>query len=153
MSRRKELKGVAYGFLSSFVSRNNDINGYWGLGKLYQFAVENGTDEIEMNLSKNDCIPSNTIPKAIIAQYSQALSIMFEKQGLPKFWLSKAIVRIKFAQSDDADSSVRGYLGDPFQCSVILQDDLGKDRLASTFGRCRVHNPDREYQSNRVSKG
>lgn len=153
MSRRKEIKGIVHGFLSSFVSRNNDINGYWGLGKLYRYAIENDTDTIEMNLSSIDCIPRNSIPKAIITRYSQSLLNMIEKQGLPESWLQNAQVRIQFALPDDADSSVRVHLGDPYHCLVVLGDDLGKERSASRIGRCRIHNPERECQSSRVSKG
>ncbi|MFB0583439.1 hypothetical protein [Aeromonas salmonicida] len=39
MGHRKELICVASGIINSFSSRNNDIDGYWGLGKLYK-AIE-----------------------------------------------------------------------------------------------------------------
>lgn len=38
MTRRGELKDVALGVLGSFVSRNNDVDGYWCLGLLRALA-------------------------------------------------------------------------------------------------------------------
>jgi len=34
MRKRHALKGVAYGLVDTFVSRNNDVSGYWGIGQL-----------------------------------------------------------------------------------------------------------------------
>ena len=34
MAKSKELKNIASGLYGSFISRNNDVRGYWGVGKL-----------------------------------------------------------------------------------------------------------------------
>jgi len=34
MARRSELKGIAIAINGSFVSRNNDFNGYWSIGQI-----------------------------------------------------------------------------------------------------------------------
>lgn len=38
MPRRSELNGVASDIVRSFVSRNNDLRGYWALGMLCVYA-------------------------------------------------------------------------------------------------------------------
>lgn len=35
MGRRKEFKSIVEDVTQFFISRNNDIEGYWGIGKLY----------------------------------------------------------------------------------------------------------------------
>jgi hypothetical protein len=50
MARRKALKNVCSGILGSFVSRNNDCEGYWGMGILYRFAKERGKSDLMIDL-------------------------------------------------------------------------------------------------------
>ena len=38
MPRRKELRSVVYGICDHFISRYNEINGYWALGYIYKEA-------------------------------------------------------------------------------------------------------------------
>src|SRR5581483_2478001 len=40
MARRRNLNGLATVVLSSFLSRNNDVEGYWAFGKLYLNALQ-----------------------------------------------------------------------------------------------------------------
>ncbi len=50
MGHRKELKNIANGIIFSFKSRNNDVDGYWELGKLYSYAKSCGVNSIKLNL-------------------------------------------------------------------------------------------------------
>jgi len=61
MVRRKILNGVAAGLASSFVSRNNDIDGSWGMGKLYLVAAsgDDGSRTVVLDLIAPDALPSH----------------------------------------------------------------------------------------------
>ena len=43
-SSSKKLKNMAYGIAESFISRNNDIDGYWALGVIKGELNENDND-------------------------------------------------------------------------------------------------------------
>ncbi len=58
MARRRELKNIASGLSSSFVSRNNDYDGYWELARLYDFANSEGVSEIKIDLLNSKVSPS-----------------------------------------------------------------------------------------------
>lgn len=58
MARRIELRGIANALNESFVSRNNDFRGYWTIGQLKSFAIDNGLSSMEfsLNIPKTDSI-------------------------------------------------------------------------------------------------
>ena len=53
MARRKEIKGIIDGLISSFISRNNDLNGYWAMGKLCGFLIQSNSRVLTLELMKN----------------------------------------------------------------------------------------------------
>ena len=53
------LKSIGDGILSSFVSRNNDVYGYWGIGKLYNWMLASKSMTIKIDLLKNTIDPTN----------------------------------------------------------------------------------------------
>jgi hypothetical protein len=59
MARRKEFKNIANGLICSFVSRNNDVYGYWGIGKLYSHMLKSKTMTIEINILDIAISPNN----------------------------------------------------------------------------------------------
>ena len=50
MPRRRELKVVAHSLLCAFLGRNNDVAGYWALGKLCGHALSHGSRHVEVDL-------------------------------------------------------------------------------------------------------
>ena len=58
MSGRNKLRGVAHAVLGSFISRNNDIDGYWALGLLRSFADTAGVAELRFDLVTGTAEPS-----------------------------------------------------------------------------------------------
>lgn len=51
MARRIELLGISHDILAAFVSRNNDLNGYWALGQLRNTMERHRTDRMVMTLT------------------------------------------------------------------------------------------------------
>jgi hypothetical protein len=54
MSRKGKIQNVTDGILSSFISRNNSINGYWGIGKICGYLFESNEDKLKINLRSKE---------------------------------------------------------------------------------------------------
>ena len=54
MGRRKELKGVCNDLLDNFVSRYNDLDGYWALGKFQTYLRSTSEDRLRFHLVADD---------------------------------------------------------------------------------------------------
>jgi len=147
MPRRKEIKGILHGFSSSFVSRNNDIKGFWGLGKLYKHAASQNTNRVVIDILSNDIVPPKPSFRPYINVYAKTILDAFSSCGLPHNWLVKATITINFNQNDQADKAVVGHLGEPFIVAIVFEDDLNQQRSKIFQGRCRQHNPMRECRS------
>lgn len=92
MRRCSELGSLASGMLHSFVSRNNDLDGYWGIGVLYLYAQQVGDLTVSIDLLRAEIAPAvyllprdNRQPKfeALIDRYSSMLKQLMEKRGVP----------------------------------------------------------------------
>ena len=57
MPRRRELKDLAAGIALKFISRNNDLRGYWALGILFKDLSEIGATCLSLNLTARKSTP------------------------------------------------------------------------------------------------
>lgn len=148
MTRRAVLQGVANNLASSFVSRNNDIGGYWGLGMLYIYCQENSQRKVTFALAPPGSLVEIEPLAAIVVTYATALKRLMHKNGVPERWLSAASVEIEF------DVKERPYplCADPsFLCQVQLTTDNGRIYRGLAAGYCRPHDPNREFKSTRTT--
>ena len=153
--RRKEIKGIAAGFVSHFISRNNDINGYWAMGILYKHALNNLSTSLEIDVLTHVISPGNQAFTGAVEQWDQWNMKKFRGLNIPMNWVSSVTVTINFEKTPISEDAVQqaadNYLGAPFTCLVSIVDDMGKSRNVMRRGRCRPHDPSREYRSTRVS--
>lgn len=150
MGRRKQLQGLANDFCHSFISRNNDICGYWGIGVLYRYANLCESLEMTLSLTKRSIDPVGALLHTIIHQYQEQFYEMLERQGLQRDWVKQCIVRLEFDTSTPPTTRFGEDLGDPFLCEVVTVDDSGKKRSAARMQYCRPHDPRREQRSTRA---
>lgn len=151
MPRRKQLKGVAIGLLGTFVSRNNDIYGYWGLGVLKLCATKNGLAKIVIDLL--EMRPDFDVDSPVyIAEkiYRSWLFGIFEKLGLDNKQLERAEIHLEFSTFEDFSNVIRDTRGVPYKCSVILKSKDGPQYLVSKIGVCAEHDPTKDRQSTRM---
>ena len=151
MTRRRELSGFSGGLVNSFVSRNNDVGGYWAIGKLCSHSLQTGAKELSMDLLTKRISPSKSEFGPMLEKYAAWLVASLEKQRFSLQIITAAEVRLSFdAQlgQDPMRSSVTGYL--PFQCTVTLTDDLGRGHVGRLSGFVLPHDPRRESKSTRV---
>ena len=150
MARRKELKGIASGVLSSFNSRNNDLYGYWGIGILCLYAQRLNITTLTIDLIDKTISPSQPSAMPMICFYNQMLMSKLESRGIPTTLVKSALLSISFNVEYDAKYHYfRSELGKPYLCSLSIVGDHDKVYLAVTGGRCRPHEPGNELMSTR----
>ncbi len=138
MPRRKELRGAAFGLLGSFVSRNNDVSGYWALGKLRKLAVKTNVSTVRVDLLNLMVTPPSEDFAPMAKRFQQMLGAQLKARRMPVEWVSAAAVSVEFA------------LDDAFKCAVVIADDKGREHRATTSGTSWVHDPARELRSTRA---
>jgi hypothetical protein len=151
MPRRRELNGIAGNLLGSFVSRNNDVAGYWAIGKLCVLASQTVNGEISIELSPKRLTPYSSEFDRMLDHYAARLISSLEKRSLSLQLVTAAEVLIAFGGSFKPDPlrfRPRGMV--PFRCTVTLTDDLHRRHVAQQSGEVWPHDPRRESKSARV---
>lgn len=140
---RNKFKSITAGLLGSFLSRNNDVNGYWGIGKLYAFMKYSNTYKIEIDLVHQSMTPPSETFKSLIVNYSSQLYANMKSDKLPIEYLSEAKMFLTGIPLGTNNGMNR------MRCTVIIQSDLGKQFIAKSCVYCRAHNPSLEQRSTR----
>lgn len=148
MARRSVLKGVASDLLTSFVSRNNDIEGYWAIGKLCRLAKETNVTRIQIDLLRG-CL---SVPSKAFGSMTSGYRLWVETlAGAKGLLLAECLVDIEFELFSKPGRAVSGDLAEtPFRCSVTLVDDRKGVWGSSMSGICWPHDADRERRSSRA---
>lgn len=150
MARRKELKGITHSLNGSFVSRNNDYNGFWSIGLLKRFAINQRSESIKFTFPMDTITANSVLINDIGHRYTVMLADLLLKQQLPDSWVKDAGIVIDFYTKDEAAQSGEHLTsGDPFKCLCQITDDRGRDYSSIIYGRCLPHSARRELRSNR----
>ncbi|MFZ6748862.1 hypothetical protein [Undibacterium sp. Ren11W] len=150
MARRTNLGSVSSGLIGSFNSRNNDVGGYWGIGKLFSFANSGNVDTVSIDLLSGAISPPTDQFASLIAFYRAMLEARLKGQGISAAWVSKAVITVKFNQAfDHKYHYFRSALGTPYVCKCEIIDDNGKMHCAAAGNNCRPHSPAEESRSSR----
>ncbi|MGY8770964.1 MAG: hypothetical protein ACKVH8_21345 [Pirellulales bacterium] len=146
-ARRKELKNIAGGIVGSFISRNNDIDGYWGLGILYRFANQRQVDMIQLDLLNLTITPASTKFYPIVRYWNAKLEYHIERRSIPRSWLQSVIVTTKFNQEyEEKYHAWRSALGDPCLCTCEIKVNDGRVYSVTVGTNCWPHDPEREMR-------
>lgn len=145
MPRRRQIKSVAAGIIDSFNSRNNDLEGYWAIGKLCRFAHEHAISTVTLDLLNIICTPDSTEFNAIMHDYKVKLLAILNKQGIPADWLAAAKIQIDFQPEYRAHLHYfRSGWGNPYTVTATFIADSGKQYNVRTGGNCKPHDALRE---------
>lgn len=152
MARRKDLKNIASGLAGTFVSRNNDIDGYWGIGKLCLLAQQSGQHQVRLGLWPMMALTPAHPPLhgalASLHTLRARLEQNLERQGIPKQWITSVSLNLVFSTADVPDTPYRR--GKPFSLTVSILDDQSRNHVVTCGGFCAPHHPRREARSTRV---
>jgi hypothetical protein len=143
VTRRRELSGIAGGLVNSFVSRNNEIGGYWAIGKLCSHSLQTGAQALSIDLLAKRINPSGLEFGPMLDKYGAWVTDALQKQQFSPQVITAAEVRLSF----DAQSGLGHF---PFQCTVTLTDDRGHRHVGRLSGFVLPHDPRREAKSTRV---
>jgi hypothetical protein len=150
MAGRNKLRGVAHAVLGSFISRNNDIDGYWGLGLLRSFADTAGVAELRFDLIAGTAEPNGALPLEVSRTFQQTLSEQLHRRRVAAGRVAQAEIRLLFNAPETGVVRFVSY-GDPFKCVVSLVDANGQTHESSIVARCGPHDPGEERRSDRVT--
>lgn len=149
MPRRKQFKSIADNINQWILSRNFDIQGYWGVGKLYKFSEENNTSKVILDLKLNKITPESKDGgfNAAIKELSQRLHRSMESNKMPEYWLQEAIVTFSFkVPYQDRYHYWGSALGQPFICSIYIKTDLQRVYIRENGCNCWIHDPQKELR-------
>ena len=145
MPRRRQFKSIAAGIADSFNRRNNDLEGYWAIGKLCCFAHEQAISIVALDLLDIICTPASTVFNAVMHDYKVKLHALMGRQDIPATWLVKAKIEIDFQPEYVAHLHYfRSAWGNPYSVTATFITDLGKQYTFKTGGNCRPHDSLRE---------
>ncbi|WP_426339204.1 hypothetical protein ACN9MZ_23105 [Pseudoduganella sp. S-14] len=148
MARRRELKNIASGLLCSFISRNNDVGGYWGIGKLCLLAQDSATTGVEIDLLSKTVLPESTEFSKLLQGYNSFLQRHLAARNIPDCWIASAIVELDFNPKEQPEKQVPIITwGKLFKLSVTILDDRSRKHTVSTYSYCAPHNSRKEHQS------
>jgi len=82
MAHRIELSNIATGVLGSFVSRHNDIGGYWALGLLDREALSSGRAKTTLELLAEDKTNESPLIKAVRSKYREMKLAIMQRRDL-----------------------------------------------------------------------
>lgn len=150
MARRKELKGIANGLITSFNSRNNDVDGYWGIGKLHKFVEHTSKKEVSIELLSGTIKPKTSEFDALIHSYREKLNSHLIAHSIPRSWVVSVDLIALFETEYEKDKHHwRSGLGKPYRIKCDILDDMGVHHISYAYNNSRPHDPNKESRSNR----
>ncbi|MCJ8335457.1 MAG: hypothetical protein MJH10_14620 [Epibacterium sp.] len=132
MARRLELKSVGYDLLGSFVSRNNNLDGYWALGKLQSELEATAEDRLLFDLKTGGRVPISL--RQLTVDWQINLSAQCQRRGLSLGWVARA------------ELAVRRVSSMQLECKLTIVTDLDRVFVAQQSVFVRPHDPEREYR-------
>ncbi len=150
MPRRRELKNVAHGLAGRFISRNNDIGGYWGMGVLYKLTREKSSNKVKIDLLAGSASPELRCSKRLAASFYAMLREQLDARGFEEYIITAAVVELEFnMKAIPAQILSKNTWGEQFVCRVVLTDDRNKKYVHEVRGWCGEHDPRKEHKSAR----
>lgn len=149
MPRRKELKHVAFCVLQSFISRNNDIEGYWAIGKIYLMLLHTPSLRLNLDLKNLRCSPEINTLTPVLEQYAHTLQYILKRKGFAFNALNLSMIEI-IAYPNDPAAPNKNIRPHRLHCQIILKDDLNNNHCFEQSVWCWAHDPDKELKSSRT---
>ena len=134
MARRIELRGIVHDALAAFISRNNDLNGYWALGQLRNWIEGEGAGTLDIPLVGEGIAEIKPEISLISQRFAVTLQVLMKSQNLPSEWVQDAHFTVELAAFDR------------LICSLHVVADLGRSFEFSRILLVRRHDPRRELR-------
>lgn len=129
MARRTELQGVVHDILAAFISRNNDLNGYWALGQVRNWIESDRAGTLDIPLMDKGLATASPKTALISQRFAAMLQVIMKRHSLPFEWVHDARFSVELA----------GLYR--LNCSLRVVSDLGREFEAGHNLLVRRHNP------------
>jgi len=144
------LTNIASGLCGSFASRNNDLGGYWSIGKLRSLAERYGRTPVSLDLLTSSIHPSSSEFAPVSARYRLLLAKLADLSGVRLEEITGAHISLDFAPPPwHRISYYKPQWGDQFTLTVTINADGRAAGIVHHAGYCRSHDPARESRSAR----
>ena len=153
----KKLKQLAHSLCDSFNSRNNDADGYWALGVLYQLAQQQRSTNVCLDLYQCQIIPESPELHPLLLCWFRKLEHTLQQFDIPSLLIKGAMIEVEFAVPLPQHSPANvAHLLDRFMqlptskaCIIrcTLENVFGDVRVAERYSSCWPHNANRETRS------
>lgn len=141
MSRSARLKNIATGLCGSFAGRNNDLAGYWAIGKLRSLAESS----VSINLLTKSMQPQSSKFAQMLEEYHLLLQKLAHRSGVPLEEITAANIFVDFSpQPWPRALYYQQQWGEQFLVTVTISADGRAEGINSHTGYCRPHDPARE---------
>lgn len=145
------MKGIGANVARKFSSRNNDLDGYWALGVFYRLCANHDVKVFTLDFLSEESSPHANFSKEVAAPFRELIYTQMRNNGLTESQLAAAFAKVEFdLQPTSTELLHKKAWGDPFDCHIVLVDDLGTRRTCSIRGCCWAHDPVREHRSTRA---
>jgi hypothetical protein len=153
MPRKARLTNIASGLCGSFASRNNELDGYWSIGKLRSLAERHGRTTVLLDVLTSSIHPSSSEFAPILVRYRLLLAKLADLSHIPLEEITAAHIVLDFAPPPWP--KIRYYKpqwGDQFTLTVTINADGRPPGIVHHAGYCRSHDPARESRSARAAR-
>jgi hypothetical protein len=139
------LTNIAAGLCGSFASRNNDLAGYWTIGKLSLLARQHVQKTVTLDLLAPSIQPPSSEFVQVLADYRRLLQQLSARSGVPPEEITVASIAVDIhPQPWPRAAYEKPQWGEPFRVTVTIRADGRADGIVRHAGYCRPHDPDRE---------
>jgi len=150
MPRGARLTNIASGLCGSFASRNNDLDGYWSIGKLRSLAERYGRTTVLIDVLTSSIHPSSSEFAPVLARYRSLLAKLADLSGIRLDEITAAHITLDFAPPPwPRISYYKPQWGDQFTLTVTINAGGRAAGIVHHAGYCRLHDPARERWSAR----
>ena len=148
MPRGKHLTNVASGLCGSFASRNNDLGGYWSIGKLRSLAERNGRSTVLLDLLTSSIQPSSPEFAPVLGQYRSLFAKLTDLSRVLLEEITSAHITLDFAPPPwPRIIYYKQQWGDQFTLTVTISAKGRAGGIVHHAGYCRSHDPIRESRA------
>lgn len=124
MPRGARLTNIASGLCGSFASRNNDLDGYWSIGKLRTLAERYGRTSVLLDVLTSSIHPSSSEFAPVLARYRSLLTKLADLSGIRLEEITAAHITLDFAPPPwPRVSYYKPQWGDQFTLTVTINAD------------------------------
>jgi hypothetical protein len=150
MPKRAHLTNIASGLCGSFASRNNELDGYWSIGKLRSLAERHGESTVILDLLTSTIHPLSSEFASVFVRYRCLLEKLAELSCIQLEEITAARITLDFAPSPwPRVPYYKLEWGDQFTLTVTINAGGRAAGVVHYAGYCRSHDPAKESRSAR----